>query len=47
MQNYYLSLIMPEFVLTHYLYLPYISLNGLPIIEVLLNAYYIKVLLGV
>ena len=47
MQNYYLSLVMPKFILIYYLYLPYISLNGLPIIEVLLDAYYIKVLLGV
>ena len=47
MQNYYLSLIVPEFVLTYYLCLPYVFLNGLPIIEVLLDAYYIKVLLGV
>ena len=47
MQNCYLSLIIPEFILTYYLYLPYVSLNGLPIIEVLLDAYYIEVLLGV
>ena len=47
MQNCYLSLVVPEFVLTHYLYLPCVSLNGLPIVEVLLDAYYIKVLLGV
>ena len=47
MQNYYLGLVVPEFVLTHYLYLPCVSLNSLPIVEVLLDAYYIKVLLGV
>jgi hypothetical protein len=47
MQNYYLGLIVPEFILTHYLCLPYVSLNGLSVIEVLLDACYIKVLLGV
>ena len=47
MQNYYLSFIVPEFILTHYWCLPYISLDGLPVIEVLLDACYIKVLLGV
>ena len=47
MQNCYLSLVVPEFVLTHYLCLPCVSLNGLPIVEVLLDARYIKVLLGV
>ena len=47
MQNYYLSLVVPEFVLTYYLSLPYTFLSGLLIGKVLLDAYYIKVLLGV
>ena len=47
MQNCYLSLVVPEFVLTHYLCLPCVSLNGLPVVEVLLDACYIEVLLGV
>ena len=37
MQNYYLSLIVPEFILTYYLSLPYAFLSGLPIRKVLLG----------
>ena len=47
MQNYYLGLIIPKFILTYYLSLPYTFLSGLSIKKVLLDAYYIKVLLGV
>ena len=41
MQNYYLSLIVPEFVLTYYLSLPCAFLSSLPIRKVLLGSLYI------